>query len=128
MDAAQKLVRDPGTLRVAHSAKLERQLDVARGGEPRQQRRLLEDQRDLAVSVRPAARRLLEAGEEVEQSALAGARGADDANELSALDLEAHALQSDQETIAMGVGHGQRLDTQGVLFRELEHLAHDATT
>src|SRR5258708_12024313 len=69
---------------------------------------------------------LLEAGEEVEQRALSRARGSHDADELATLDLETHALQGDKETIAVRVGHRQRLDAQRMLFRKLEHFGHDA--
>src|SRR5712692_8269564 len=70
MDTPEQVGGDPGSCRVAHPTELERQLDVARGGEPRQQSRLLEDERHVTVDVGPASRRLLEAGEEVEQRAL----------------------------------------------------------
>src|SRR5258708_12935398 len=124
MDTAQEVGGNPGPCRVAHPAELERQLDVARGGEPGRKGRLLEDEGHVTVDVGPSARRLLESGEEVEQRALAGAGGADHADELSSLDLEAHTLQGHQETIAMGVGHGKRLDAKGMLLGKLEYLAH----
>src|SRR5260370_18894807 len=122
MDTAQQVGGNPGSCRVAHPTELERQLDVARGGEPGQKGSLLEDERQVTVDVGPAARWLLESGEEVEQRALAGARGADHANELASLDLEAHTLQGDQETIAVLVGHGQSLDAEPMLLRTLQHL------
>src|SRR6266851_5067764 len=69
MDTTQQVGGNPGSSRVAHPTELERQLDVARGGEPGQKGSLLEDERQVTVDVGPAARGLLESGEELEQLA-----------------------------------------------------------
>src|SRR6267143_1034504 len=84
MNAMQQLSSGALALRMLDTAQLERKLDVARGGEPRQQRRLLEDQRHMAVHMRPPARWMLQTREDVQQRALARARGAHHANELPA--------------------------------------------
>ena len=73
-------------VRVAPAARprsSQRELDVARDREPREQRRLLEHQRGAPADVDGAGRRLVEAGDEVEQRALAAARRAEQAHELA---------------------------------------------
>src|SRR2546425_49292 len=115
--------RHPGARRVADSAKLEGELDVAGRSEPRQQCRLLEHQRHAAVSVGPAARRALEAGEHVEERALPRSGGADDADQLSSFNVEGHSVQGDQEVVSVREGHGQRLHAERVLFGELENVS-----
>src|SRR5260221_519449 len=63
-----------------------------------------------------AACRLVKAGENVEQAALARAGGADYAHQLSLLDLERHAFQGDQNPIAVYERHGYALHSPSVLF------------
>ena len=69
-----------------HACELQRDLDVAAHGEPREQRGFLEHQAGaLGVHVDRARRRLVEAGDEIEQRALAAARRAEQAHELAAV-------------------------------------------
>ena len=81
--------RRVGTLR-----ELQRELDVAARGEPREQRRLLEHERwcGRRPSIVPA-RGLVEAGDQVEQRALAAARRAEEAHELARRDVERDVVE-----------------------------------
>ena len=89
VDGVQELLGLPGPLALRGTpAQLEGELDVAADREPREQRRLLEHQGDPAAAVDGARRRGVEAGDEVEQRALAAARGADEAHELAGVHLE----------------------------------------
>src|SRR4051812_45361664 len=81
-------------LGLADAAGAQRQLDVGRGGQPRQQRRLLEHQgRALGRDLDRAGRGGQEARHDVEQRRLAAAGGAEQADELARLDGEVDALQ-----------------------------------
>ena len=77
-----------------HAPQLERELDVAPSREPGKQCALLEHQRDLAVGdVDDASRRLVEAGDDVEQGGLAAARGPDETGELARSNVERETLE-----------------------------------
>jgi hypothetical protein len=77
----------------------QRQLDVAGGRQPREQRGLLEEQARPAVDHDLATRRPVELGDQVEQRALAATRGTDKAQELAAARRQRDALER-QDVIA----------------------------
>ena len=84
------------------AGELQRELDVAAHREPREQRGLLEHQPGaVGPHVDLARRRLVEAGDEVEQRALAAARRAEQADELARRDVEGHAFERD-DVLAAG--------------------------
>jgi hypothetical protein len=99
-----------GGLHLADAGVEQRQLDVVERRRPRQQVEALEDEADLlvpdhrelvlrhagnvhAVEEVLAARRTIEAAEDVHQRGLAGTRGPGDRHELSRLDVEVGAAQ-----------------------------------
>jgi hypothetical protein len=76
-------------LRPARADGPQGKLHVARGGQPGEQRRLLEHERHPRAGHRHLpGRRLLQAGDQGEQRGLAAARGADQAGEFPWCDLE----------------------------------------
>ena len=78
------------------AGELQRDLDVAAHREPREERGFLEHEAGaLGAHVDAARRRLVEAGDEVEQRALAAARRAEQADELALVDVERDALERD---------------------------------
>ena len=88
-----------------HARELQRELDVAPHGQPREERGLLEHEAGaLGADVDAAGRRLVETGDEVEQRALAAARRAEQADELALRDVERHALERDH-LLAAGAEH-----------------------
>ena len=70
VDSIQKLASDGPALRGSHPAQLERQLDVSGCGQPGQQRRFLEHQRNASVHVRAPGGGAIESRENVEKRAL----------------------------------------------------------
>ena len=83
-------------------ADLQRELDVAARGEPREQRRLLEHQRGAGVAGVDGARaRAVEPGDDVEQRALAAAGRAEQAHELARRDVERDVVERVQR-VALG--------------------------
>src|SRR4051794_12409484 len=104
-DQAEIIQGRAGALRLRHPApSLERELDVALGGAPRQEGVLLED--DAAVEARPgdpaavdahrAVRRLRETADQVEDGRLAAARGPDERHELARGDAQVDVVESDE--------------------------------
>jgi hypothetical protein len=70
-------------LALADALQAQRELDVLRGGEPGQQRRLLEHQRRPRPGTSTVPSSARRAGDEVEQRRLAAAGGAEQADELA---------------------------------------------
>ena len=105
VDPIEELPRNVSALGSLDAAQLERELYVAGRSEPRQQSSLLEHERHAPVHVPAPACRLVEAREDVEQRALAGTGGADDAHELALFDLQRHAFERDQKPIAVRERH-----------------------
>jgi hypothetical protein len=76
------------------AAQAQRELDVALCGQPREERGVLEQQRRFPGSdVDSSSRRLVEAGDQLQQCALAAARSPDEADELVTLDVQRHAVE-----------------------------------
>ena len=97
----EQLLRARPALGARHARELQRELDVAAHGEPREERGLLEHQAGaLGAHVDAARRGLVEAGDEVEQRALAAARRAEQAHELALLDVEGDAFERDDALAA----------------------------
>src|SRR5260221_12433804 len=97
MYPVQQLARDSCALGSPQATELQRELDVARRRQPRQQRRFLEHERHSSMHMRAAGGRLVEPGEDVEQSALARAGGADDTHQLATIYPERDPLKRTQE-------------------------------
>jgi len=70
----------------------------------------------LAVDHDLARRRLEQTAQATQQGRLAATGWTHDADELATLNLKAHALQGDQEAIAMRERHGEPFHAQRVLF------------
>ena len=82
------------------AGQLQRELDVAAHGQPREQRRLLEHQRGaVGAHLDGARRRLVESGDEVEQRALPAAGRTEQADEFARRDVEADAVER-QDAVA----------------------------
>ena len=98
--AAQLALRALAPLGLAHRPRFEAELDVLLDAAPRQQQVLLQHEADVGArpvdraSVEPQAafRRTIEAGDEIQDRALAASRGADDRDELARLQREGQFL------------------------------------
>src|SRR5439155_922839 len=64
----------------------------------------LEDGGNLAVDLQVAGGLVEGAGQDLEEGALAGAVGADDADDLAAIDLEGHVLEGPEIAVALLAG------------------------
>ena len=90
-DHVEQLPGPLAALGAGHAAQPERELDVAAGGQPRQQGRVLEHQRHPPVGgAAIAGVGGVEPGDDVEQGALAAAGRADHGDELAVRDVEVH--------------------------------------
>src|SRR3981081_3467046 len=128
MDPAEQVVGLAAPLAAPDAAQLEGQPDVAGRTQPGQQGRFLEHQPGPAVDVGSTAGRIVEAGQDAEQRALAGTRGADQADDLAPSDLEVHALERERRTTPGHEGFAQSLDADRVVG-ELEYVvAHRPLT
>ena len=93
VDDLQQLVHARPALCLRHPLELERELDVALRGEPREERRLLEHECRAAVHLDRAGGGGVEAGDEVQQRALAAPGRAQQADELPGADVQRHAVE-----------------------------------
>ena len=104
----EQLLGPGAPLAARHARELQGDLDVAPHGEPREERGFLEHQaRALGPHVDAPRRGLVEAGDEIEQRALAASRRAEQAHELALLDVERHTFERD-DALAPGaerLGH-----------------------
>src|SRR6266540_849619 len=89
------------------------QLDVAAHGEPREQCRLLEHQRRSSLHVDRAARRLVQAGRQVQQRALAATRRAEQADELARGDFERHPVERVHRAVGVPVDLRDTVEPDG---------------
>ena len=98
-----------------HTPQPQRQLDVARDGEPREQRRLLEhDGAPQAVAENDlAGGRPVEPGDEVEQGRLPAARGADQTHELAGGDREVEPIERQHRARPVAEPLRRRVDAHG---------------
>src|SRR5215218_1479880 len=92
MDDLQQLTHAGAPLRLRHSLELERELDVAVRGEPREQGRLLEHERGAPVDLEGSRRGPVEAGDEIQQRALPAPRRSQQADELAGAHLQRHSV------------------------------------
>ena len=114
MHRAEELFGSLPPLGLADAAQAQRQLDVSLHGEPREEGRFLEHQGDPAPGVDSPGGGLVEAGDEVEERALAAARRADEADELAGADLEGHAVEGVDGGLAVTEDLGGAFDADRV--------------
>jgi hypothetical protein len=103
VDDMQQLAHALAPLRLRDALELERELDVALGGEPREQRRLLEHERGAPVDLEGSGGGPVEAGDEVQQRALAAPRRAQQAHELAGADVQRHAVERGDRVTGVAV-------------------------
>ncbi len=123
---AQEVKRAAAPLRTSHAHALQRKLDVLNDVEPWKEGGLLEDHATVRAGTRDvspahpdaAARRRLEAGDEVQQRRLAATRRANETDELAFGDREIDVAQSGARAAA--VARRKRLRER----RDLERSRH----
>ena len=86
-----------------HACEAHRELHVLACGQPREERRLLEEQADATVDVDRSRLHAVEPGEQVEQGGLPAAGGTDQADELAALDGHRHVPEGEHVVAARAV-------------------------
>ena len=87
-------LQGPGSARRSrHPVEAQRQLDVSGRGEPREQRRLLEQEAGPPADREVSPAGLIETRHQAEQGALAAAGRAEHAHEAARLDVERHPVQ-----------------------------------
>jgi hypothetical protein len=95
VDGAQQLEGAGPALGLALAREPLRQLDVPGDGQPGEERRLLEHDPGLAAGRLRARGGLIEVGDQVEQGRLPAPGCADEAHELSGLDVEVDAVEGE---------------------------------
>jgi hypothetical protein len=105
VDELEQLLRAGAPRRLRDAAEAHPHLDVLLHREPREERRLLEHQRQpAAADVDRPGRHVVEADHQVEQRALAAARRSEQAHELALRDVERHLVERLQRAVAVVVG------------------------
>jgi hypothetical protein len=114
VDALEQIDRRGPPPVAGHAAQAQRQLDVARHGQPREQRRLLEHHRGAQPVAEDdlACRRMVETGDQVEQRRLAASGGADEADELALVDRQRDLIEGSDGPIAVAEALRCSLDAQ----------------
>ncbi len=124
MDELEQIGDCAPALALGNAAEAESELDVLGGGQPREERGLLKDEgRSAAVDLDGPARRRVEAGDDVEERALAAARCADETDEAAGLDRQVETIQRDYGVGAPteDLGNGLQADGRSGL-RRWRHL------
>jgi hypothetical protein len=118
-DGLQQLGGPALALGLGNALGPQRELDVAGGGQPREQGRLLEHDGHPAPGRGhlPAGRRV-QPGHQVQQRALAAARRADQADELAVTDGQRDPVQCLHGTAAGAIGLGDLGERDGVMAVE----------
>jgi hypothetical protein len=128
-DDLEQVLGPPPPLALVDALEPQRELDVSGHRQPREQRRLLEHQRDVpSADVQRAAAEVVQAGDQRQQGALAAPGRAEEADELPLAHGQGNPVEGEQCAGAMAVplGHLVQADDHVRADGLLLHDAHQA--